>query len=182
MKRILHAALPVKFLIFLFAVIPVFAWAAPLPFSKRPTEFFESSEFKVSMSFPCIYENTVTEKTNDANEVTRTLKVKCKSGDNTYILNVSKHPMSLTDPKGLAETSVNSFVKAVNGELKSRELYTQKGNEGLDALIYMPAQSKYVHYRVILLNRLQYQVIVINNSESLSAADRDFLQSFKMLE
>ena len=180
MKSLFKPGLTVTLLAVLLVSLPVYLSAASLPWVKLPAQKYESSEFKVSIQFPGDYEENIKEKTGDDDKITRTLRVTCKYSGNSYTLNVTKHPITFTDTKSLAQTSLTSFTNALNGELISQETYTQKGNDGLDATIYLSESDRYVHYRVILIDRFQYQLVIIDKKSSLSDDADDFMSSFKM--
>ncbi len=169
-----------KLLVLLIFCTPQTLSASPLPWYKLQIDKFTSYEFKISVIFPSEFEEEIKEKTADNGDITRTLKLKCKKGENTYMLNVTKHPFNMTDAKGLAETSLEAFARGVKGDIRKQEIFTQKGHEGIDAKLYLSEQNKYVYYRIILVGRLQYQMVIMENNSTLSGNANDFLISFKL--
>ena len=181
MKSIIKAQFIIKLNTVLVFILPVFLSAIHLPSNQSTVHKFESSEFKVSINFPNIYKEKIDEKITDNNKVQRTLSVTSKVENENYLLNVAKHPIALITLDNLAKASLKAFVKPINGEIKSQEIYKQNNNEGLEALIYWPERKRYIHYRVIFVSPIQYQVIVNAKDSLLSSNAIDYLQSFKIL-
>ena len=160
---------------------PIAAIDKPLPVIKKPDFKFVSQEYKVSINFPGAYEESVTEQKPDS-KAGKTLKVNATVNDDVYFLGMTLHKVEMTGHVEMADVSLTSFAKAVNGEITDQKAFIYGTHEGKEATIYMAAQQKYVHYRVILVDNFQYQVLVVNNDKTLNSAALAFFNSFTLME
>lgn len=158
---------------------PILLFGYPLPFVKKDIFKFQSSAYHVAANFPVKYEEEITSQETDNGRVF-ILKVSCTLNTDLYMLSVTKHPELLTEPLKLAEMSLHSFVKALNGEIKSQYSFYYDRFEGKEATIFMTEKNTYAHYRVLMVGKLQYQVIVVDGNEKLSTNVTDFFDSFKI--
>lgn len=175
-------ASPVFFqlLLIIFAFGLHTANAKPVPGIKPGLFKFQSAEYKLAISFPEKFEENVSSK-EENNTTMFTLKLTCTIDKDLYMASATKHAVPLNNPLQLADVSLNSFAKTLNGEIISEQLFSHKKKQGKEALIYLPEQKLYAHYRVILVGFIQYQVIVLDNQEALSKTAAAFFKSFQIL-
>lgn len=142
---------------------------------------YESAEFNISIVFPMAFEETLGQKEVEG-KIQKKTSVKGSDGSGHYLASVTKHVVQMRNHVEMADISMNAFVETTKGEIKTQAAFMYKEHEGRDAVIYLPAQQSYVHYRVILIGDYQYQIVVVSDIESRSKAISDFFNSFKTLK
>ncbi|MBI1343559.1 MAG: hypothetical protein GC171_11550 [Terrimonas sp.] len=179
MKKIFASMLPLLLLIF----APPIAWAKgePVPFKTKFDYQYTSADFKTTISFPAAFEESFSEK-ETTNGIRKTVKVSASLKDDVYFFSATKHVVDIPEKEKMATVSVNSFTETIKGEIKKKEPFTYNGNTGAEALIYLPEQNAYVHYRALLIDRFQYQFVVIDKEEGSSEAVSRFFASFAYTE
>jgi len=138
---------------------------------------FTTDEGNFKIKFPVEFTTERTEK-----ESATTTKTSCTVDDQTFMASYTLHETELIDHIEMAEVSAESFGESINGTLQSKTDWTVNNHTGLIAIFDLPEVEAKVEYRVVLVEQIQYQVIVlaknINYNEEMAA---DFFKSFKLM-
>lgn len=128
---------------------------------------------KISIKFPGDFKVTTVEK-----EDFTTKKALHKADDGTvYYLAWSLHKIALNDAQGLCESSTNSFVESIDGELQSSSAIKYKKHKGKGAIIsFMEGQ---INYKVLIIGQNQIQIVVASDTRDISKEAAKFFKSFK---
>ncbi|MBK8611038.1 MAG: hypothetical protein IPL84_14130 [Chitinophagaceae bacterium] len=164
----------------LLILAPQLLAAKPLPVFTGDIFKFKSAEYKLEINFPAAFEDTVT-TSEDNGSTLYTLKASCSVDKVLYMVTVTKHVVLLSNSLELADVSLNSFAETLKAEIRSEADFLYGDLKGREALMYLPEQQVYAHYRVLLTDKLQYQIIVLDNAETLSETGADFFGSVKIL-
>lgn len=135
-----------------------------------------SSAGKFSVKFPCLYEESVSEGSEQT-----TYKFTCEKNGQTYFIGYSLHRIEMKGHEDLAQVSVDSFIEAVQGDLTSQWEWKIANASGLKTLISVENGETLIDYRVVLIGQIQYQVVVLaaKNEYDQKAAGK-FQKSFKI--
>jgi hypothetical protein len=137
---------------------------------------FTSEEGKYSINFPTEF------SAKDMSEPDYiSMQVQATLNKQLFFSTHNIHVTELTDHEALAETSLNSFVGAMEGSITSQEKWVVNKNNGLKAEFNVPSLNMKGVYNVVMIGQIQYQVAVLSEVESWNQAAADkFLKSFKV--
>jgi len=162
--KILKCSLPLLLVLFLAA-----SFVPPKGF------LYKSEEGKMSVVFPGEYS---TDRTDSESAVT--IKTICSYYDQTFFASYTLHEVEIVEHADMAETSYESFISSVNGELSTKSEWRIKDNIGLKAIMALPNDVR-LEYRVILVGNIHYQLVYMAE-ESIydNKAAESFFDSFKL--
>ena len=139
---------------------------------------YTSEEGKFSIKFPGEYAVEI-----DDNEKAKTVKPMCTLNGQTYLASYTLHQTEMIDHDEMEEISVDSFGEAIQAELLSKSVWQVDEQSGIIAFFKIADADIKVEYRVMLVEQLQYQVIVLAaNSDYDEGLAAKFFKSFKLLE
>ncbi len=75
-------------------------------------------------------------------------------------------------------TSLDSFVKGIKGDLIERDEFKYNKIKGVEAFLSIKGKDLNVFYRDIIIDRVQYQIIVITKAKIKSTEADNFFDSF----
>lgn len=138
--------------------------------------YYSSSAGNFSIVFPTQYKIETTD-----NGDSETVKISSTSNEQTYFASYTVHSVELTDLKELAEVSLNTFSEQLGATVSEQSEWKVNKNSGLKATMNMAEQDIKVQYFVIIVEQVQFQLIVLakNSSFDQKAADA-FIKSFKL--
>jgi hypothetical protein len=137
---------------------------------------YKSEEGKFKVKFP----GSIDIK-EAKSEKSTTKKITCEEANNAYFVGCTIHKIPMTNQKKMAEVSMDSFTESLDGKVSSKEDWNVKGNIGCQAKVSLEEGNAVVHYRVILVGQIQYQVIVTAKKKDYDAKVADkFFKSFKI--
>ena len=124
---------------------------------------FNSEEYACSLELPAPWQvDTTTEASG-----TQRLRLETESEKHSYLLTFTKYPMStrLFMRERLAESTRNSLVAALGGELQSTSNWKIGEHVGKRALL--KDGDREIEYRVVIIGQIQYQFLVFSKEEKL---------------
>ncbi|MEM1218184.1 MAG: hypothetical protein AAGH79_04705 [Bacteroidota bacterium] len=139
-----------------------------LGFSFRMTsadwQTFSSEEYACSVELPAPWQVDTTTEANGS----KRLRLETESEKHSYLLTFTKYPMStrLFMRERLAESTRNSLVTALGGELQSADdwkIGEYVGKRGL-----LKDGDREIEYRVVIIGQIQYQFLVFSKEEKLT--------------
>ena len=147
--------------------------------SKTTSHLLTQDNPAFSISFPDEY--NLEESSNDNG--LKTEFYRSVSGDNVYMFKYTQHknPAVSSDNEVYMLASVESFVNGIEGTLINKEKIKYKKSNGMDAFLTIDDKNLNVFYRVLIINRVQYQLIVITKAEEKTSGIKNFFNSFNSL-
>ncbi len=102
------------------------------------------------------------------------------SGDDVYMLKYTEHknPAVSADNDTYMQASIESFVTGIKGTLIKKDTFKYKKTKGTEAFLSLDGKNMNVFYRVLIINKVQYQLIVITKAEAKTSAIKNFFASF----
>lgn len=96
-----------------------------------------------------------------------------------YMLKYSEHknPAISGDNKVFMDASLDSFVTGIKGSLMTKTEFKYYKTTGLEAYITIDGKNLNVFYRVLIIDRIQYQIIVITKSKEKNKEIDQFFKS-----
>lgn len=152
---------------------------APLSTQAQKWVKYENSQAKFSVSFP----NDPDEKVEESDKG-KSFTATASLDGMVFMASALIHKTNL-NVKGLtqetmAKTSLDAFEKALGASKVSRKNYYSKNDVGIDAEIEVPGYDNVVLYRVIVIDQIQYQVVVMKKSGKAKKGDmKKFINSFR---
>ena len=125
---------------------------------------FVSEEYACTVELPAPWQvDTTTEASG-----TQRLRLEAESEKHSYLLTFTKYPMStrLFMRERLAESTRNSLVAALGGELQSTSDWKVGEHVGKRALL--KDGDREIEYRVVIIGQVQYQFLVFSKEEKLT--------------
>ena len=97
-----------------------------------------------------------------------------------FMLKFSEHknPAVSGDNRMFMDASLDSFVTGIRGTLINKNDFKYLQNNGLEAYISLVESNRYVFYRVLIIDRVQYQIIVITKAKDKTQETELFFKSF----
>lgn len=146
--------------------------------TQAQAQTYAPAESKQSIEFPAAF----TEETTEG-EAQKTSKATCEVEGQTFYFGYTIHEVELEDHQELAQISLDSFLKVIDGKMITQWEWELDGNYGLKAVFIFGEGTLVMEYRTILKGQIQYQALVyapINgyNNESADA----FFNSFQLLD
>lgn len=139
---------------------------------------YVSSEGKVKIKFPAEY---VVEESPGESHVTT--KVSATMGEMNFFLSYTIHETEITSHYEMAELSLSTFEEKLSARSLSQGDYIYKSHTGRMAEMMMDEQGIRLFYRAILVDQIQYQLIVTMPADQAGNASLDaFFKSFKLLK
>ncbi len=137
---------------------------------------YSPSVGKLSIIFPAAYE------TEDMSTDTyASVQAKATLDDILFFVTYNIHKTQLSDHESLAQTSLTSFVEAMQGEIIKQNTWKVKKNNGLRASFNMEELGLKGDYGVVLVGQIQYQVAVVSAKDQWNQKLSDaFFKSFKL--
>ena len=183
MKRILHFSYPLSNYITTLIFVLFAALFFDFSVDKNSLEYaskwkdYKSKEGKVSIQFPAEYTES------DASEEERISKtVTCTMKDKTYMLNFTVHSTKIQNVKEALALSLATFSKELKADVKSEGEFNVKKNKGIDCVMYLPEFGMYGFYRVLVVEKYHYQILILSANEKKDADDDKFFKSFKLMK
>ena len=88
------------------------------------------------------------------------------------------NPADSADNRVYMDASSESFITGIKGTLIKKSDFKYNKTNGLEAYLSLDNKNMNVFYRVLILKRVQYQIIVITKSEEKTAEINSFFNSF----
>ena len=153
-----------------------------LSFTYNPTAKgfkFTSEEGKFSIVFPSSFQSeTITQENN-----TKTVKISAEAKNQNYMATYTIHQMEMNNPGSLAQTSLDAFVEAAKGTVQNQSEWKIKNNPGIKSIILLDGQDAKIEYRVIIVGKIQYQVIIVSPNKLWDQKAADvFYKSFSLMK
>ncbi len=100
--------------------------------------------------------------------------------DDIFMLKYSEHknPAVSSDNRVFMDASLDSFVTGIRGTLMNKNEFKYLQTNGLEAFISLDEKNRYVYYRVLIIDRVQYQIIVITKTKEKTQDTDQFFKSF----
>lgn len=137
---------------------------------------YSTEEGKFSIKFP----NEIKEEIEES-ETSKAVKVSCALNEQTFLASYTLHKIQMENHDEMEEFAIESFGNAIKGTTKFTAEWKLKNHSGLIAQYEMEEQGVRVDYRVLLVDQIQYQLIVLaandNFDEELASK---FFKSFKL--
>jgi hypothetical protein len=89
-----------------------------------------------------------------------------------------KSPAVSGDNRMFMDASLDSFVTGIRGSLMQKNEFKYMQTNGLEAFISLDEKNRFVYYRVLIIDRVQYQIIVITKTKDKSQDTDQFFKSF----
>lgn len=137
---------------------------------------YVSEEGKFSINFPSEV------STQDMSTTSyKSIQAQSNLKDQLFFATHNIHETTLTDQEALAETSLKSFVDAMQGTIISQEKWVVNKNNGLKAKLDIPSLNLIGEYNIVIIGQIQYQLAVVSELDNWSQVETDkFLKSFKV--
>jgi len=130
----------------------------------------------VEIYFPVQYDNNFKE-TSEGKVTT----VTAKDGSTDYLLIWTILKDNAPTGYEASKTAMLKFKDAHKGEIKEEDKFKSKKCEGVEATILIPSQSLTVNYKVIIVNKIMYQIAVISPTATINKKDvSKFMKSFEI--
>jgi hypothetical protein len=96
-----------------------------------------------------------------------------------YMLKYSEHknPAVSGDNRVYMDASLDSFITGIKGTLIQKNEFKYLKTNGLEAFLSIDGKNLYVFYRVLIVDRVQYQIIVITKSKEKTKETDQFFKS-----
>ncbi|MCF6365194.1 MAG: hypothetical protein L3J35_03235 [Bacteroidales bacterium] len=101
-------------------------------------------------------------------------------GEDIFMFKFSEHknPAVSSDNEVYLNASVESFVNGVGGSIVNKDNIKYKKTNAIDAFITIDDKNLNVFYRVLIINHVQYQLIVITKSNDKTSVIQNYFNSF----
>ena len=128
------------------------------------------------MQFPAKPEISETKK-----EDATTYKATATKGQTTYFVGFTVHQTQMMDHQELAQVSLDAFAETLGGIITEQSDWKYKKNLGRQAVVELKEQDARVDYKVILVDQIQYQLVIVSPKADHDAkVAKKFFKSFKM--
>jgi hypothetical protein len=136
----------------------------------------ESDKPSFSIVFPAEYSKVESSE----NEGLKNEHYRAEYNQDVYLFKFAEHksPKVSGENTGYMQASLESFLTAVEGRLIKKNMFTFGESNGLDAFLTLEKKNMNVFYRVLIVDKVQYQIIVITKDEGKSRAVNNFFNSF----
>lgn len=101
-------------------------------------------------------------------------------GNEVYMFKYTEHknPAVSSDNKVYMDASLESFVTGIKGTLIKKTDFKYNKTNGLEAYLSLDNKNMNVFYRVLIIKKVQYQLIVITKAEEKNTVINNFFKSF----
>lgn len=137
---------------------------------------YSSDEANATVQLPGEYQVS-----SEVSEDAYTEQIAANDGQNKYIFTYTLHDTPLMDHEGLSIVALQAFADAAGGQIVQDTDYYYNDHKGKEAVIFMKEDQATVNYRVIIIDQVQYQFIVISLQDAVSDKVKRFFGSFKLL-
>ncbi len=130
-----------------------------------------------SINFPAEYKM---EESSD-NEGLKTELYRALLGNEVYMLKYTEHsnPVVSSDNETYMNASLQSFETGIKGTIQNSKKIKYNKIKGAEAFLSLDDKNMYVFYRVFIINKVQFQLIVISNEKEKTKNIKTFFESFK---
>ena len=100
--------------------------------------------------------------------------------DEVYTLKYTEHknPAISSGNPYYMDASLESFVTGIKGTLSDKKSFKYGKYSGLEAFLTLDDKNMNVFYRVLIIDRVQYQLIVITKSSEKTKMIKNFFNTF----
>lgn len=143
-----------------------------------PKYKYTSSEAKLSVTFPAEF---TTE--NSGTEEYSMVKTQAIDGDMVFFVTYSIYDDQFDDSKSdpLLDVSVDAFTEALGAEVQEKSEWTVNKKVGTAVMLNSDENDLTGEYRVIFLNKTQFQITAIAKKNAWDAKKaKKFFKSFKV--
>jgi hypothetical protein len=152
----------------------------PLVSNAQKWSRYSFKDAKFSIEYPV---EPVTETKTD--DIGKTITTKLVDGNTIYMATAIIHKTNLNvkglSQESLAKASMDAFADALGATKVTRKKYYYKKDVGLDAIMESNEFESPIYYRIIVVEQIQYQIVVMTSSGKEDKGGRKkFLGSFKL--
>lgn len=145
---------------------------------KSGKSFFllENNTAKFSIKFPANYKLSESSTENNLKtELYRAIK-----GKEVYMLKYEEHknPAISSYNENYMEASLESFITGIGASLIKKEEIKQNKNKGTEAFLSLDGKNLNVFFRVFIINKVQFQLVVITKESKKTDEIKSFFNSF----
>lgn len=138
---------------------------------------YKSSAGKMSITFPASFQEEESEL-----ESGTIMKISASVGNVIYYASYTQHEVDLVDKEELAQVSLTAFVENTGGNIITQKEWVVKKNKGLEATIEIEESNTLLVYKVVLVGRIQYQLVVGSPKDEWNQNEADrFFRTFTLL-
>lgn len=138
-------------------------------------KYFSKPGF-VEIYFPVQYENKFQETTDG-----KVTTVTATSGETKYMLIWTILKDNAATDFAASKAAMTKFKDSYNGQVKEEDKFKMKKCEGVEALILIPEKNLTLNYKVIIVNKIMYQIAVISPTASIDKKNvNKFMKSFEI--
>jgi len=177
----------IKLLILCFGAFSlIFAFASanpPYTSSFPPTKGGEwikyfSKPGNVEILFPVKYETNFQETTDG-----KVTTVTANNGDTKYLLIWTILKDKAPTDYEASKSAMTKFKDSYKGNIKEEDKFKHKKSVGVKAIILIPDKNITLNYKVIIVNKIMYQVAVFSPTASINKKDLGkFIKSFEITD
>ncbi len=144
--------------------------------SKGDAFILKMEQPKFSIKFPASYKLEESSKDKGL----KTELYRAVSGDNVYMLKYTEHknPVVSADNEDYMQASIESFVTGIKGTLIKKDTFKYKKTKGTEVFLSLDGKNMNVFYRVLIIDKVQYQLIVITKAKVKTYSIKNFFNSF----
>ncbi len=152
-------------------------------FSQNPNTYL-NYKGNCKITFP----NTYTKKESVTKGGLVVTKVQTQKDGNAYMFSFNVHNENITKigTDKILDVSINAFNNRLKGRImKTETFYYNNGDKkykGKEIKTYIAKSNYYVFYRAMIINRIQYQIIIITKDENKNSVGNSFFNSFVQLK
>lgn len=101
-------------------------------------------------------------------------------GNEVYMFKYKEHtnPAVSADNRVYMDASLESFITGIKGTLIKKSDFKYNKTNGIEAYLYLDNKNMNIFYRVLVIDKVQYQFIVITKAEEKNAVINKFFNSF----
>lgn len=172
MKNVLYLLFSTAFVLFSFAIE-----AQKVQDKSDESDFIlQKDDPSFIIKFPGVYK---LEESKEEKGL-KTELFRSELGNEVYMFKYTEHknPAVSGDNKVYMDASLESFITGIKATLIKRSDFKYYKTTGLEAYLSLDNKNMNVFYRVLILDRVQYQFIVITKAEEKTAAIKNFFNYF----
>ena len=137
---------------------------------------YSASEAKLSVTFPGEFESS-----EQFEESYKSVKTQAVVDDMVFFVAYTIHETEMVDVEGLAKVSLDAFVEGLEGEVTEETTWKVNKQNGIKALIAVPKSALKGEYRVVIMDNIQYQIMVVSPEATYDQKKaKKFMKSFKV--
>ncbi|MCD4792605.1 MAG: hypothetical protein K8R54_05180 [Bacteroidales bacterium] len=101
-------------------------------------------------------------------------------GNEVYMLKYTEHsnPAVASANEHYMDASLESFITGIKASLIKKSDFKFNKSKGLEAYLSLDNKNMNVFYRVLIIKKVQYQLIVITKAEEKNTVINNFFKSF----